>query len=152
MGIVDSICSIFDFKELLDNDNNRYILLSSSSINEISSVRDRTEFEAIENHIHLFDKVLQRDLMHLERIGTILGKALFDVLSVRYPLHFFYVYVTISVSDSMIIRFHQRWENESPYYNPDDFTKDTDRIICFCSGSREPVNAQYITPSSRANP
>ena len=29
----------------------------------------------------------------------------------------------------MIIRFHQKWENEPPYYNSDSFTSEYEKVI-----------------------
>jgi len=41
------------------------------------------------------------------------------------------VFVTVRMYDSLIIRFHQKWDGELPYYDPDDVRSEKDFIIKF---------------------
>ena len=45
-----------------------------------------------------------------------------NALVYSYPTKSFYVYVTIELHDSFIIRFHQKWDGEEPYYDPNKIT------------------------------
>lgn len=124
--------NIFSFKSLKDKNGNEYVLYSDSNINEIDfQIDDKTQFEAVENHVHLFDNVKKSDSDELIEIGRISGETQLNALKSKYPDKEFIVFVTVDVGESMIIRFHQAWENEPAYYNPDDFNSDKTRILMF---------------------
>ena len=71
-------------------------------------------FEALDSHFHLIDNIRRYDKQLLIDFGKKIGKLLIDRLSFSFPDKHFVVFVTIT--DSMIIRFHQKWENEPYYY------------------------------------
>lgn len=52
-------------------------------------------------------------------------------LKSKYPEKKFCVFVTVDVGEAMIIRFHQVWENEPVYYNPDDFNSAKTKVLMF---------------------
>lgn len=54
-----------------------------------------------------------------------------NCLKWNYPEKQFMVYVSLRMYDSMIIRFHQKWENEEPYCNPHDFTSENEKVFLF---------------------
>lgn len=108
---------LFSFKTIVDEFNNEYIVFQNSPINAITNIQDKTEFEAVENHVHLFDNIKYKDFKQLVDIGNSLGKALLYCLQSTYPQKRFVVYVSISIKESMIIRFHQKWTDECNYYD-----------------------------------
>ncbi len=123
---------IFAFKSLTDKNNNEYVLYADSNMNEIDfEIDDKTQFEAVENHIHLIDNVKKSDFNDLIEIGKVLGETQIKVLKSKYPDKEFCVLVTVDVGESMIIRFHQIWENEPIYYNPDDFNTVNSKVLMF---------------------
>lgn len=123
------IGNLFQFKTILDESGNEYVLFANSKLSYIESVQDRTEFEASENHVHLVDKVKQKDVFDCLQIGKNIGQALLYCLLATYPQKQFVVFVSLRRNDSMILRFHQKWDNEEPYYDPSDFTSACDTVI-----------------------
>lgn len=124
--------SVFNFKTVTDKNGNEYVICADSNITEIDfEIDDKTQFEAFENHIHLIDNIKKSDFDELIKIGRILGETQLNVLKSKYPDKEFCVFVTVDVGESMIIRFHQVWENEPVYYNPDDFNSDKTKILMF---------------------
>lgn len=91
-------------------------------------VNDKTEFEAVNNHIHILDNISKAELGELKDISMDLCKCIQYTLQTKYPDKQFYVYATASEHDSFILRFHQSWNNERPYYSP-DFTYEDDLVI-----------------------
>ena len=81
---------------------------------------DRTSFESLENHIHITEKVKKRDFDMLCKHGEVLGELMLLKLKNDFPDRQFFVYVTVQVGDSMIIRFHQKWEDEAPWMDVED--------------------------------
>ncbi|MBE6756388.1 MAG: hypothetical protein E7555_08025 [Ruminococcaceae bacterium] len=123
---------LFSFRTIEDNSGNEYVVYCSSTVTpeSLKDISDRTEFEALENHVHLLDKITKKEFENAEEISDILGKSLLNCLRAKYPDKHFFVYVSVDLKDSMIIRFHQEWENEEPYYNAeDDFGKNTKLFI-----------------------
>lgn len=125
------ISDLFQFKTISDEKHNEYVLFSNNCLDHVSNVEDRTSFEAIENHIHLIDNIKKREFEHLSLIANNLGKALLCNLKCSYPDKRFIVYVSISLGDSMIIRFHQKWLDEVNYYTNLNLYKNNERIYMF---------------------
>lgn len=126
-----TVC-LFSFRTIEDDSGNEYVVYSSSTVTpeSLKGITDKTEFEALENHVHLLDKITKKEFENAEEISDILGKLLLNCLRAKYPDKHFFVYVSVDLKDSMIIRFHQEWENEEPYYNAeDDFGKNTKLFI-----------------------
>ena len=110
-----AIAELFAFKTIADDMGNEYVLYQNSAIDSISGIEDKTAFEALENHVHLLERVKPSEFDFLAEIGANLGRALLASLKFTFPEKSFFVFVTISSGDSFIIRFHQKWENEVPY-------------------------------------
>ncbi len=126
------ISDLFDFKTLTDKNGNEYVIYANSKITETDfDIEDKTQFEALENHVHLIDSVKKNDFNDLIETGRILGETQLNALKAKYPDKEFCVFVTVDVGESMIIRFHQVWENEPVYYNPDDFNSDKTKVLMF---------------------
>lgn len=119
--------SLFQFKTITDEQGNEYVLFAHNGLSSITGISDRTEFEACENHVHLLEKLKKNDLRASLDAAKVLAQALLDVLRFRFPHKQFIIFVTAHIGDSMIIRFHQKWENEDPYYDP-QFSTFEDRI------------------------
>lgn len=80
-------------------------------------VTDKTQFEAFENHVHIFDRRIRKeDYDKARRIGTAIAENLYHRLTARFPEKAFMVYLTINAQGA-IVRFHQIWENEPPYFD-----------------------------------
>ena len=132
LDLLKQIADIFNFKTVSDKNSNKYILFANSTINEINfEVEDKTQFEALENHVHLSDNINNSNYNEAIEIGKILGETQLNALKTKYPDKEFCVFVTVDIGESMIIRFHQVWKNEPPYYNPDDFNSDKTKVLMF---------------------
>ncbi|MBQ4603128.1 MAG: hypothetical protein IJB16_00860 [Clostridia bacterium] len=126
------VAYIFDFKTVTDKKDNEYVIYASSGITEIrSEIEDKTQFEAIENHVHLSDNIKKNNFNDAIEIGRILGETQLTALKAKYTDKEFCVFVTVDIGESMIIRFHQVWENEPVYYNPGDFNSDNTKVLMF---------------------
>ncbi len=125
------ISDLFQFKIITDEQENEYVIFAKSQLNHIENIIDKTEFEAIENHIHLLDNLKKDEYENLIPTAKALGQTLLNSLKHYFPHKHFFVFVTLQVNDSMIIRFHQKWENEMPYYNPSDFISKKEMIFSF---------------------
>ena len=79
--------------------------------------RSRTEYEGFENHFHLFDNIDREELPDAINIGEKISRHLLLDLYREYPNKEFIVYMNITHENSMIIRFHQIWENELLFYD-----------------------------------
>lgn len=134
MKIVDMlrlISRLFEFKLISDEANNTYVVFANSSLTHIDSVNDRTQFEAIENHVHIIENVKKDNYQTCIECGSLLGTALLNSLRATYPSRHFFVFVTIRISGSMIIRFHQKWTDEEPYYDPSHFISNREVVLKF---------------------
>ena len=45
----------FNFKTILDEKGNEYVVLASTPLDSVQRIEDKTAFEAVENHVHLLD-------------------------------------------------------------------------------------------------
>lgn len=122
---------LFCFKTIEDKLGNEYVLFAQSRVDSVENITDRTEFEALENHIHLIDNVKKDEFERLIPVAKTLGGTLLTCLKAQYPEKNFVVYVSLHLRDSMIIRFHQKWENEVPYYNPANFQSEGEKVFAF---------------------
>jgi hypothetical protein len=123
---------LFSFKTIIDEQKNEYVVFLNNPLQFVKDISDRTAFEALENHVHLVDKVKRNEFNDLIAVGETLGKALLATLKQNYPQKHFYVFVSIDLKDSFIIRFHQQWKGEEPYCDPASFTDaSTTRMLMF---------------------
>jgi len=120
IDVLRNISELFVFKTLSDEKGYNFVVFKSSPFNQIARVRDKTEFEAVENHVHLLDGVKKSEFHTLIDIGTRLGQAMLTCLKSSYPDKIFYVFASVTLGDSFIIRFHQNWEGEAPYFDVDN--------------------------------
>ncbi len=125
------IAGLFHFKTILDEKGNEYVLFLESQLTSAENIQDRTQFEAIENHVHLLNNVKKEDFSQCVQTGKILAQSVRNSLCFHYPRKQFIVYVSLRLNDSMILRFHQKWENEEPYYDPEDFNSEQEKVIKF---------------------
>lgn len=125
------ITDLFRFKTITDEEKREFVLFSQCNCDSVENVQDKTEFEAYENHIHLINYLKKEEFYYLIPIAKTLGQAVLDCLSWNYPEKKFMVYVSLHMYDSMIIRFHQKWENEQPYCNPQDFNSENEKVFLF---------------------
>ena len=90
-------------------------------INSLDKVSDKTQLEAYENHIHICGKVKKRVQHTAITSAKLITKNLIENLKTSFPNKNFYVYLDCDFNDHIIVRFHQLWENEAPYYDVKDF-------------------------------
>ena len=119
----------FNFKTILDEKGNEYVVLASTPLDSVQRIEDKTAFEAVENHVHLLDHLKKQEFEALIPIAKTLCQTLANTLSKQYPNKKFLVYSSLTLKDSFILRFHQKWENEEPYYNPSDFNTETEKMF-----------------------
>lgn len=131
INLLNSIATLFQFKLIKDSKGNEYTLLQNNHLKSIENIEDKTAFEAIENHVHIPVKVKKSNFDNMCSIGKILGKTLLSCLKQEFPSKSFVVFVCISIGGSIVIRFHQKWENEPLYYDVlDNYEKGT-KIFAF---------------------
>lgn len=128
---LNNIVQLFSFKTILDNENNEYVILNSSQLSKLDTVYDKTQFEFTENHIHILEKINKREFKELDIIAKQIGKALLQILKYNFPDKYFYVFVTISLNDSMIVRFHQKWSGEMPFCNPEEYESSNEKVLVY---------------------
>ncbi len=131
--LLKTVSNLFEFKTVTDKNGNEYVIYAESKISEkdIDDVEDKTQFEGVENHIHLIDNVKKNEFNDLVEIGRVLGETQLNALKSKYHDKEFCVFVTVDIGESMIIRFHQVWENEPVYYNLNDFNSDKTKVLMF---------------------
>ncbi|MDR1390583.1 MAG: hypothetical protein LBJ31_11500 [Treponema sp.] len=83
---------------------------------------DKTAYESFENHFHLFGKINKKDEEVAIKIGKTISQNLLNALQMNFPDKIFIVYLTVNIKDSTIIRFHQEWNNEPPYFDSKAFS------------------------------
>ena len=93
------------------------------------SVKDKTAYEAVNNHVHLLDDISDEVFSKLVVDAPILCRLIYNNIKAQYPQKKLAVYVTVSRCDSFTIRFHQVWPGEPLYYNPEDFSSGDERVF-----------------------
>lgn len=122
---------LFQYKTIYDDKGNEYVLFADNPINSVENVQDHTAFEALENHVHLICNMQKGEFQKSLEIAKKIGTALSNNLHTCYPDKSFFVFISCRQKDDMIIRFHQTWENEAPYYNPSDFINENEKVYMF---------------------
>lgn len=107
----------FEFKTISDRQGNEYVVFSDSPLASVDDIENKTMFEAVENHIHILDNVKKLNVKYIDRMSEEIGKRMLDRLKQCFPEKKFYVFVTYELHDSLIVRFHQDWPDEEPYYD-----------------------------------
>ena len=119
------------FKIIKDEHETEYVVFRNSKVKGLREIYDKTAFEAVENHIYILDDISPKEFKVLFPIAKSLGNMLLCCLKQSFPNKNFIVFVTLCVHDSFIIRFHQKWKDEIPYYNPDDFENQGEKGFMF---------------------
>ena len=79
-------------------------------------MEDRTGYEALLNHVHLFPGPLPPERMAEAReMALATARDLCHALRQTFPEKRFAVFLTVNAEDA-ILRFHQLWPGEAPYY------------------------------------
>ena len=86
------------------------------------SVKDKTAYEDVNNHVHLLDDISDEEFSKLAVDAPILCRLIYNNIKAQYPQKKLAVYVTV-------IRFHQVWPGEPLYYNPEDFSSGDERVF-----------------------
>ena len=112
-----------EFYTVKDSENNEYIFLRTgdSVINSLKKVTDKTYLEAYENHFHICGKVKKSVQQIAFTSAKLITNNLIQKLKIKFPNKKFYVYLDCDFKDHIIIRFHQIWKDEDPYYDKKDF-------------------------------
>lgn len=109
-----------DFYSRIDSSQNEFILLKTEASQEgpiPHPIADKTQYEAVENHIHIFEDFIgTKNYTTARQIGISIAQNLYQTLAAKYPNKTFIVYLTINLHGA-IIRFHQIWNDEPTYYD-----------------------------------
>ena len=134
VDVLSNLSSLYEYKIISDLEGNEFILLHSSTIESIDfPINDRTAFEANENHVHIIEKIRKREIPELASVSKTLSMSILRNLKSIYPDRDFLVFVTMKPGDSLIIRFHQKWNEEEPYYDPQVFKNTNELVLMFKS-------------------
>ena len=80
------------------------------------AVEDRTGYEAVLNHVHLFSGPFPpEELAEIRTRALAAARDLRHALEQTFPDKRFAVFLTLNPEDG-ILRFHQLWPGEVPYY------------------------------------
>lgn len=131
---LELLANLFQYKTISDLKGNEYVLFADNPLNSIENVQDHTAFEAVENHVHLISNMQKDDLQTCSQIAEKIGQALLNNLHAWYPDKDFCVFVSFRYRDDMVIRFHQSWANEAPYFDPHEFINE--KVYMFASRTR----------------
>ncbi len=93
------------------------------------SVKDKTAYEAVNNHEHLLDDLSDDEFAVLAADAPVLCRLVYSNIKMQYPQRKLAVYVTVSRHDSIAVRFHQVWEQEPIYYQSEDFSSGDERVF-----------------------
>lgn len=93
------------------------------------SVKDKTAYEAVNNHVHLLDDISDEEFSELVEGAPVLCRLIYTNIKTQYPQKKLAVYVAVSRYDSLTIRSHQVWPGESLYYNPEDYLFGDERVF-----------------------
>ena len=123
--------TIIELKDILfpkfyvakDSENNEYVFLKTNNqmTERLKNVSDKTQLEAYENHVHICGKIKKRDSQIAYTSAKLITNNLIESLKIKFPDKKFYVYLDFNFTEHIIIRFHQIWKNEEPYYDVKDF-------------------------------
>ena len=72
--------------------------------------------------MHLFGKVRKKYQNKAFDVAKMITNNLVQELTENFPNKKFHVYLECDFSDHIIIRFHQHWENEYPYFDVKEFS------------------------------
>ena len=79
-------------------------------------VEDRTGYEALLNHVHLFSGPIPPEgIAEAREMALAAAQKLRNTLERTFPGKRFAVFLTVNAEDG-ILRFHQLWPGEAPYY------------------------------------
>ena len=112
-----------EFYTVKDLQNNEYVFLKTNetAIDSLELVKDKTQTEAFENHVHIFGKTKRKEQEKVLEATRLIIDNLIRNLKINFPNKKFHVYLDCDFFDHVIIRFHQHWEDELPYYNVREF-------------------------------
>ena len=130
--LLSNISSLYEYKTMSDLEGNEFVLLRSCAEESIDfPIADKTAFEAVENHVHVIDKIKSSEISELVNASQIIGQSILRNLGFHFPEKSFFVFISMTPGDSLIIRFHQKWHSETPYYDPQTFTNTKDIVLMF---------------------
>lgn len=125
-----SFSQLLHYHVLTDEAGNELLCLYDDHRKTIPlSVKDKTAYEAVNNHVHLLDDISDEEFSKLVVDAPILCRLIYNNIKAQYPQKKLAVYVTVSRCDSFTIRFHQVWPGEPLYYNPEDFSSGDERVF-----------------------
>ena len=138
------------FCTVKDPAGNEFVRLDEGSIPQDPEnvVRDRTQYEAVWNHVHLAEGRIKNNREQLKIWGTAVAENLVKTLRETYPEKRFLVFLTIN-NEGMILRFHQKWKGEPPYYDLSRKYEDDSEIFVFDSDCSEGTDCHAAAGGSQ---
>ena len=116
--MLSGFLELLEYKILVDSLNNQYVVYKESLIGpEIDfKIDDKTAFEALENHHHLLDHLSKKEFIAFSEMAPQIGTTILRALCQIYPQKHFVVSILLQLHGDMIVRFHQKWDDEPYYY------------------------------------
>ena len=133
--LLENLVKLFDYERIAGAYDADLVVLKENDIDEITYwIDDKTEFEGSYNHVCAAEQVNESDFESLSRSLPKIGEALLKCLEHDFPGKKFDVFVLIRLHDKAVIRFHQQFDGEAPYYDRNQFVCDpTARLFEFRS-------------------
>ena len=129
--LLHSIARLFDFKIIKDTHGNEYVVYKHDPMDDAGTPpEDKTAFEALVNHEHISVRQKKADFDSACYIAQRIGNAQLAALKQAYPDKSFIVFASVH-KDEIIIRFHQKWENEPVYYDVNGKYEDGTKLFAF---------------------
>ena len=98
-------------------ENELVFLQPKQGVSNHLQIFDKTQCEALQNHVHLFDHVPRIYQEMNLRICRSIAENLWNRLKESYPTKHFVVYLHWNPKGSSTVRFHQLWADEEPYFD-----------------------------------
>ena len=120
-SLLKRILPLFDYQLIRGAYDTELVVLKENDIDEIDYyIDDRTAFEAFYNHVHVADDIDEAQVEALSQSLPRVGRILLKCLEHDFPDKQFIVFVDIHLHNSAVIRFHQLFDGEKPYYDVND--------------------------------
>ena len=73
LNFLQSVVGLFSFKTIADDCGNEYVVFDDSTITPeiLKNISDKTEFEALENHVHLLEKTTKKEFENGDEVSNV---------------------------------------------------------------------------------
>ena len=100
--------------------NNDHWIIPIAKYHLSKPVEKKVGYEALANHFHLYvGKIRKKDYAFIKNTSINIANFLLYALNSHFPEKKFIVFTEINFNEGIVIRFHQQWDDEKPYYTED---------------------------------